>query len=431
MSGDDAVGALRLFVADREFAALAGTTFARSQAYSTILIALALYADLFRTTGTVEGLFGTAFAVVQLLIVVPLGRRVDRGNAKRYLLGGLALNLAVFVGFALVESAVQVILVRMLQGLGASVLWITGSTVVGEISPEDGSGRWLGAYNQVAAVSSLAGDLVGGYLLFAHGFTLAYAVLSAVTVAAFLLVWRALRDDPGGGSHDGGGIETVQALVARPTIRPLVVFRATFSAGKMIVIIFLPILASTEFSIGAFAIGWILAGGKLTKSLLQGYVGDLTDRVGGLNRFVAVGAAVYGVGALMVPFAAAAEGLVEPITIRAFGGEQTLGGAFAVLFLAYAVTGVGDSIRIPASMALFIEEGEAMESVASSMSVRSLAWKVGQVTGPFAAGVVKDLVSPEAAFVVAGGAIFASTGAFVAMRARANSAAPPDPVPGD
>ncbi|ERH13747.1 MAG: hypothetical protein J07HB67_02792 [halophilic archaeon J07HB67] len=65
---------------NKEFSALAGTAFARSQAYSTILIALALYADQFGTTGFVEGLFGTGFAVVQLLIVLPLGRQVDRGT---------------------------------------------------------------------------------------------------------------------------------------------------------------------------------------------------------------------------------------------------------------------------------------------------------------------------------------------------------------
>mgnify|MGYP000097276182 FL=1 len=71
---------------DKEFSALAGTAFARSQAYSTLLIALALYAEDVGTTGTVEGLFGTAFAVVQLLIVLPLGRKVDTSNAKHWLL---------------------------------------------------------------------------------------------------------------------------------------------------------------------------------------------------------------------------------------------------------------------------------------------------------------------------------------------------------
>jgi len=174
----DSIGLLR----DREFAALAGTAFARSQAYSTILIALALYADLFGTSGFVEGLFGTAFALVQLLVVLPLGRAVDTGNAKRYLLAGFLINVGVFVGFALVDSAVHVVLVRTLQGLGASILWITGTTVVGDISPDAQQGRWLGSYNQFASLSSLAGDLLGGYLLYAYGFTATYAVLSLITL---------------------------------------------------------------------------------------------------------------------------------------------------------------------------------------------------------------------------------------------------------
>lgn len=174
--------------ADLEFVALSGTAFARAQAYSTVLIALALYADLFGTTGTIEGLFGTAFAVVQLLIVVPLGRAIDVGNAKRYLLFGLLVNVGVFAGFIFVQNAVHVILIRVVQGVGASFLWITGASVIGEIAEEGSRGRWLGGYNQVGALSSFAGDLVGGVLLFVYGFTETYLVLAAVTTFAGFIV---------------------------------------------------------------------------------------------------------------------------------------------------------------------------------------------------------------------------------------------------
>lgn len=145
---------------NREFFSLAGTAFARSQAYSTIIIALALYADAFNTTGFIEGLWGTAFALVQLGIVLPLGRKIDTGNAKHWLLGGLLVNVFVFVGYMFVSSSIHVVLIRMLQGIGASMLWITGASVVGQISPDGESGRWLGSYNQVAALSSLAGNIV-------------------------------------------------------------------------------------------------------------------------------------------------------------------------------------------------------------------------------------------------------------------------------
>ncbi len=409
---------------DREFAALSGTAFARSQAYSTILIALALYADTFNTTGFVEGLFGTGFAVVQLLIVLPLGRKVDTGNAKRWLLGGLALNVFVFFGFMLVDSAVHVVLIRILQGVGASILWITGSTVIGHISPDDENGRWLGSYNQVAAFSSLAGDAVGGYLLYTYDFTFTYVVLTAITIAAFVLVLLFLRDNPGGGVENdaGSGRETLRALLNLPMVKALVLFRVAFSVGKMAVIIFLPILARTEFGINALVIGWILAGGKLTKSLTQGYVGDLSDRIGKKQYFVVTGAMLYGLGTALIPLSFYFEGAITPYRIQAFGGVQKLGGAFFALFGAYSILGVADSIRLPASMALFVEEGEKYDSVASSMSLRSISWKVGQVAGPVGIGLIIDFVSIDVAFYTAAAFIVLASGVFWVVFTKATRA---------
>jgi MFS family permease len=414
------VGLLR----NREFVALAGTAFARSQAYSTILIALALYADLFGTTGVVEGLFGTAFAFVQLLIVLPLGRQVDTGNAKRWLLAGLVLNVCVFVGFVFVDSPTHVILMRLVQGVGAIVLWITGSTVVGTIAPDDEHGRWLGAYNQVGAISSLAGDVVGGYLLYTRGFTDTYLVLSGVTLLAFVAVFVYLRDDPGGGTERDDAtlaesVDTIRTLLARPLVRALVVFRLSFSVGKMAVLIFLPILARTEFGITAFAIGWILAGGKLTKALTQGYVGDLSDRVGRKPLFVVCGAVCYGLGTALIPLSYAFEGRITPVRIDLFGDPQVLGGAFFALFGAYMILGVADSIRLPASMALFVEEGERHDAVASAFSLRSLSWKVGQVSGPLLVGAIIDLVSVPVAFYTAAGFIVVASVAFWILVRRA------------
>lgn len=408
-----ASGSVGLF-RNREFLALSGSAFARAQAYSTIAIALALYADMFQTSGTVEGLFGSVFAFVQLLIVLPLGRAIDTNNAKRFLLGGLVLNVLVFVGYSMVTTVDHVIIMRAFQGLGASVLWITGSTITGEIAPEESRGLWLGTYNQVGAFSSLAGDLVGGFLLAVYGFTETYAVLSLVTIVATVatLVW--LRDNPGGktDTEEATGVETLENLLSRSAILALVVFRLGFSFGKMAVILFLPIYARTDFGMSAFVVGGILAGGKLTKSLTQGVVGNLTDRVGRKQYFVFVGALIYALGAAMIPFAEAAGSLFPSIPVSALGHSTVLAPAFFWLFLAFAVCGIADSLRLPASMAMFVEEGEHFDAVAGSMSLRSIAWKVGQVIGPLAVGVVWDASSvfiafgTAAAFIVVASAVF-------------------------
>jgi MFS family permease len=406
-------GSLRLF-GNREFVALASTAFARSQAYSTILIALALYADMFQTSGTVEGLFGTAFAAVQLLIVLPLGRYVDLRDSKRLLLAGLGLNVAVFVGFMFVSTVEHVILLRVVQGLGASILWITGMTAVGEISPDESRGLWIGTYNQVGAISSLIGDVFGGLMLFVYGFEETYVLLSFFTIVAFVSVFAFLRDNPGGKAdpEEATGYETLKDLLERRAIKALVFFRGAFSVGKMAVIIFLPIYARTEFGINAFVIGGIMAGGKLTKSLTQGKVGDLTDRVGEKYRFILAGALIYAVGTALIPLAGFAEGLVPGVTLAALGRELALPGAFFVLFTAYAILGVADSLRLPASMALFVEEGEHFDAVGSSLSLRSIAWKVGQVGGPVLVGAIWDATSVLVAFWTAAGFIVVSSVVF-------------------
>ncbi|UPV73293.1 MFS transporter [Halorussus limi] len=407
-------GSLRLF-GNREFVALASTAFARSQAYSTILIALGVYANMFDTSGTVEGLFGTAFAAVQLLIVLPLGRYIDLKDAKRFLLVGLLINVGVFVGFMFVSAVEHVILLRAIQGLGASILWLTGTTVVGEISPDESRGLWIGTYNQVGAFSSLLGDLIGGLLLLVYGFSLTYAVLSVFTIGAFVSVYLFLRDNPGGRSdpEEATGYETLRDLMGRRAIKALVFFRGAFSVGKMAVIIFLPIYAQTRFGINEFLTGGILAGGKLTKTLTQGKVGDLTDRFGQKHRFILAGALTYALGTALIPLAEYADGYVSGVTLAALGREMALPGAFFVLFSAYAILGVADSLRLPASMALFIEEGEYFDAVGSSLSLRSIAWKVGQVGGPVLVGAIWDATSvfvafwTAAAFIVISSTVFA------------------------
>ena len=422
---------------DPEFVAMSGTAFARAQAYSTVAIALALYADIFNTTSTVEGLFGTAFAVVQLLIVLPLGRMIDTGNAKRWLLAGLGLNALVFVGYAMVSNVEGVIAMRIFQGIGASVLWLTGSTVIGEIAGESEQGLWLGTYNQVGAFSSLFGDLVGGALLALYDFYVAYAVLALVTLGAGVLVLLVLRDDPGGQAdpEEATGLETLGSLLSLSSIRALVTFRLGLSFGKMAVITFLPIYARTAFGMNPFVVGGLLAGGKLTKALTQGYVGDLTDRLGGKHRFIALGALLYALGALCIPLAEQAAVVFPGVTIRlpavgdAPASALLLPPAFFVLAGAYMICGVADSIRLPASMALFVEEGEQFDAFAGSMSLRSVAWKVGQVIGPVTVGVIWDATDVTTAFAIAAALITGATGLFLFMYSDAQRA--PRPTPGD
>lgn len=379
-------------------------------AFATIIIALALYADLFEASGIVAGLFGTAYAVVRLVLVLPLGRKIDLGNSKRYLLLGLGLNVLLFVGLILVQTIEHVIFLRGFQAIGSILLWITGVAVVGEIAPDGGRGLWIGTYNQVRSIASLLGDVVGGALLFIYGFETTYAVLIGLTLLSTGAVFLFVRDDPGSRADpdEATGVETLVRLLKRRAIIALVAFRFSFSFGKMAVIIFLPIYARTQFGMNAFLIGGILAGGKLTKGVAQGYVGEFADRVGREEWFIFAGTAGYAIGTALIPAAPLASSVISGVTLAAGSRELTLTPAFFLLFVAYAVLGIADSLRLPTSMALFVEEGEYYDSVAGSLSLRSVSWQVGAIIGPLVVGATFDYISFFAGFLLAAGLMIAA-----------------------
>lgn len=413
--GGDAKSRPRDLFRNAEFAALASVRFVSGMSFATVIIALALYVDLFSTSGTVAGLFGAAYGAVRLFLVLPLGRMIDVGNSKRYLLIGLALNVLLFVGLTLVKSIEHVILLRGLQGAGTTVLWITGVSLVGQISPDDNRTLWIGTYNQVRSIASLSGDIVGGALLFEYGFTVTYAVLMALTFLSVGAVTIFIRHDVGERANpdDVTGFETIVSLLKRRTIVALVVFRFAFSFGKNAVLIFLPIYARTEFGMSAFLIGGILAGGKLAKGLSQGYVGNWADRVGGYEWFIFAGTIIYALGTALIPVAGPLSRAVGEVKVPGFVGEAAVLPAFVALFLAYVLIGIADSLRLPTSMALFVEEGEYYDAVAGSLSLRTVSWQIGTIIGPVAVGAMFDIVSFLAGFWLAAGSMIVAGGAFI------------------
>jgi MFS family permease len=297
------------------------------------------------------------------------------------------------------------------------LLWITGIAVVGEIAPDDGRGLWIGTYNQVKSVASLCGDLIGGALLFLYGFGTAYTVLVALTIVSTIAVFTFVRDDPGNQSdpEDATGTETFVRLLKRQVIKSLVVFRFGFSFGKMAVIIFLPIYARTEFGMTALHIGGILAGGKLTKGIAQGYVGEFADHIGGLEWFIFAGTVGYALGTAFIPAAGYLSNYFAPLVLTGFGQELTLIPAFFVLFFAYTVLGIAESLRLPTSMALFVEEGEYYDAVAGSLSLRSVSWQFGAILGPLLVGGALDYLSVLAGFWLAAAFMIIAGFAFIAL----------------
>lgn len=65
--------------------------------------------------------------------------------------------------------------------------------------------------------------------------------------------------------------------------------------------------------------------------------------------------------------------------------------------------GFADSLRLPTSMALFVEEGEYYTSVAGNLTLRSVSWQVGAIICPLIVGAMFNYVSFLGGFWLASG----------------------------
>ncbi len=138
---------------------------------------------------------------------------------------------------------------------------------------------------------------------------------------------------------------------------------------------------------------------KFTNMLAQPHTGRLSDRVG-RAWFIFIGGGLYGLISLAVPFSPALGAWLGAPAAFPFLGP--LSPAFLPLIALSGLLGVADSLREPASMALFADEGSEGGGVASSFGIRELVWRPGSVLAPIAAGLLWASFGIEWVFYLGG-----------------------------
>jgi EmrB/QacA subfamily drug resistance transporter len=133
-------------------------------------------------------------------VTMPLwGRLSDLLGRRRVFLTGLAIFLAGTALSGLAQSMVQLIVFRMLQGLGAGSLMTLGMTIIGELFGLERRARMQGYISGVWGVASLAGPLVGGLLTDHVSWRWVFYINLPFGLLAMALIGTSLVD----GSRDG------------------------------------------------------------------------------------------------------------------------------------------------------------------------------------------------------------------------------------
>jgi MFS family permease len=388
-------------VTDRfQFYPLYLTRFVASLGFITLLTLLPNYIEQLGATGVVVGLFVTALGIGRTVALVPLGWAADRYDKRLLLLLSMLLSAISYGLFVFVDSSAGFILARILQGLGIVGTGIISLALVGELAAADERANQIGKYNSWRMAAGIIGTIGAGVLYDAFGFDPIFVVLVVLFVIALFGVWFLVE-------ADDSAIEGFAffELALNERILTVTSFRAQYAVSVTLVRNWVPIFVGVSVARGglalsATAVGAVVATEKFTNMLGQPFMGRFSDRYG-RGLFIAVGGGLYGLITFAIPLASSVgEGLRISVTLPVLG---TVPDVFFVVLLLNGLLGFADSIREPASMALFADEGKG-SGITSSIGIRGLVWRPGALLAPLLGGYLMDSVGMEWVFFVAGGA---------------------------
>ena len=105
----------------------------------------------------------TAYLLAQTIVTPLYGKLGDLYGRKRVLQVAIVIFLVGSALCGMSRSMIQLIVFRVIQGLGGGGLIVTTQATIADIVPARDRGKYMGIFGAVFGVASVAGPLLGGY----------------------------------------------------------------------------------------------------------------------------------------------------------------------------------------------------------------------------------------------------------------------------
>lgn len=329
------------------------------------------------------GLVITMFTLPGVILAPLLGITADRLGRKRVLVPSLVLFGLAGSTCALAQSLEPLLVLRLLQGVGAAALASVNLTLIGDLYQGRQRTAAMGYNASVLSVGTATYPLVGGGLaMISWHWPFALPIL-AFPVAALVSV--GLREPPVArtqrlGAYLGG--------VWREIRRPPVLALYTASCGIFILlygayVTFLPLYMADTFGSSPLVIGAIMTSLSLVNALVSSQLGRMSTMVSE-PRMLQLGFLAFALGLAAIPLA--------PVT--------------AALAIPAALLGFAFATTIPVVMSL-VAALAPDDQRAAFMSLNGTVLRLGQTLGPlimtavFAAGGFRAVYTAGAVLAVA------------------------------
>jgi predicted MFS family arabinose efflux permease len=325
------------------------------------------------------GVLVAAYGVGVLVGAVPAGLIAARRGARGAVLAGLVLVSAASLGVAVADSFGTLVAGRCAQGFGSSLTWAGGLAWLALASPRARRGQAMGTAMGAAVFGALLGPVVGAAASLI-GVRAAFATIAGLEAVLAIAALRLAPSPPE--RQPFGMIKT--AFRDREFLLGL--WLMTIPALLFGTLGVLAPLALDDDGIGAVAIGAVWVGAAAIETVINPWLGRVSDRLGPARP---ARVALAGSTAVCLGLAASESAwLLVPLVLAA---ALTWGALYspALTMLSHAAEHVG------------LAQG-------LSFGVMNAAWAVGNAIGPAGGGGVAELTS-DALPYLAGAVVCALT----------------------
>ena len=352
--------------------------FLGSGAFVFINFGLPVRADDLGISATAIGGMYAVFTATMLLVRPLVGYCLDRFGRRWFFAFAFMFYSAAMVVFALSTDLTDFYIARFLQGIGASLMWVSARTMVADVFAPDSRAEGMGQLLTISVRGSMLGAVYGftllGMMPMAQAWVWAfsgYAVLALLGWAWALTQMQQTR-------VPSSPAAVREKLQWTPPLRRIliIVFISGFASALIEPVYLLFLKQKFDLHVALLALAFLPAG--LVYAILPRYAGRWADELGRV-RLIATGVVCAGLVSAALPF--------WP--------------SLLLVAVSYILFAAGWALAGPAEDALVADL--APPSLRGTvLGAREAAAGFGAALGPLAGGFIYDNVSQAGTFVFNG-----------------------------